>query len=118
MADGYISIETKLSTDKFDKQMAKLDEKVAKKEKEKIEIDAEIKGIKESEAEYEMLIKKQDEYGDKLIEAKAKVEQLTKARKALLEGGGLKASDVPTYDALRNSTYRSKSKSATSKSRI
>lgn len=97
MADGSITIEAKVSTDKFDKQIQKLDEKIQKKEKEKIKLEADIKNIKESEAEYDELIKKSGEYGDKLIQAKQKVEELTNAQKSLLTDVKLKASDLPQY---------------------
>lgn len=98
MADGSIMIETKLSTNKFDKQIQKLDEKIQKKDKEKIKLEADIKNIKESEAEYDELIKKSDEYGDKLIQAKQKVEELTNARKGLFVNGKIKASEIPQYE--------------------
>lgn len=98
MADGSIMIEVKASTDKFDKQIQKLDEKIQKKEKEKIKLEADIKNIKESEAEYDELIKKSDEYGDKLIQAKQKVEELTNARKGLFVNGKIKASEIPQYE--------------------
>lgn len=97
MADGSIMIEAKVSTDKFDKQIQKLDEKIQKKEKEKIKLEADIKNIKESEAGYDELIKKSGEYGDKLIQAKQKVEELTNAQKSLFTDGKLKASDLPQY---------------------
>lgn len=97
MADGSIMIEAKLSTDKFDKQIQKLDEKIQKKEKEKMKLEADIKSIKESEAGYDELIKKSDEYGDKLIQAKQKVEELTNAQKSMFTDGKLKASDLPQY---------------------
>lgn len=97
MADGSIMIEAKVSTDKFDKQIQKLDEKIQKKEKEKIKLEADIKNIKESEAGYDELIKKSDEYGDKLIQAKQKVEELTNAQKSLFTDGKLKSSDLPQY---------------------
>ena len=97
MADGSIMIETKLSTDKFDKQIQKLDEKIQKKEKEKLKLETDIKNIKESEAEYDELIKKNDEYADKLIQAKQKVEELINARKEL-KSGGLEHKDVPQYE--------------------
>ena len=38
MAYGWITIGTKLATDKFDKQITKLDEEISKKEKQKIKI--------------------------------------------------------------------------------
>lgn len=98
MADSSIMIETKLSTDKFDKQIQKLDEKIQKKEKEKIKLETDIKNIKESEAGYDELIKKRDEYGDKLIQAKQKVEELTNARKGLFVNGKIKASEIPQYE--------------------
>ena len=98
MADGSIMIEAKVSTDKFDKQIQKLDEKIQKKEKEKIKLEADIKNIKESEAGYDELIKKSDEYGDKLIQAKQKVEELTNARKGLFVNGKIKASEIPKYE--------------------
>lgn len=98
MADSSIMIETKLSTDKFDKQIQKLDEKIQKKEKEKIKLETDIKNIKESEAGYDELIKKSDEYGDKLIQAKQKVEELTNARKGLFVNGKIKASEFPQYE--------------------
>lgn len=97
MADGSIMIETKLSTDKFDKQIQKLDEKIQKKEKEKLKLETDIKNIKESEAGYDELIKKSGEYGDKLIQAKQKVEELTNAQKGLFVDGKLKSSDLPQY---------------------
>lgn len=97
MADGSIMIEAKVSTDKFDKQIQKLDEKIQKKEKEKIKLEADIKNIKESKAGYDELIKKSGEYGDKLIQAKQKVEELTNAQKSLFTDGKLKASDLPQY---------------------
>ena len=37
MADGYITIETKLVTDKFDKQIVKLEENI-KREEEKAQL--------------------------------------------------------------------------------
>ena len=49
MSDGSIMIEAKVSTDKFDKQIQKLDEKIQKKEKEKIKLEADIKNKKERE---------------------------------------------------------------------
>lgn len=44
MADGSIMIEAKLSTNKFDKQIQKLDEKIKKEEenKAKIKVEAEL----------------------------------------------------------------------------
>lgn len=98
MADGSIMIEAKVLTDKFDKQIQKLDEKIQKKEKEKIKLEADIKNIKESEAGYDELIKKSGEYGDKLIQAKQKVEELTNARKGLFVNGKIKASEIPQYE--------------------
>lgn len=98
MADGSIMIEAKVSTDKFDKQIQKLDEKIQKKEKEKIKLEADIKNIKESEAGYDELIKKSDKYGDKLIQAKQKVEELINARKGLFVNGKIKASEIPQYE--------------------
>lgn len=100
MADGWITIETKLSTSKFDKQVAKLDEKIQKKEKEKIKLETDIENIKESEAEYDELIKKSGEYGDKIIEAKNKVEQLKAARHDLFKEGTneIDAKDYPKYE--------------------
>lgn len=98
MADGSIMIEAKVLTDKFDKQIQKLDEKIQKKEKEKIKLEADIKNIKESEAGYNELIKKSDKYGDKLIQAKQKVEELTNARKGLFVNGEIKASKIPQYE--------------------
>lgn len=98
MADGSITIEVKALTDKFDKQIQKLDEKIQKKEKEKIKLEADIKNIKESEAGYDELIKKSDKYGDKLIQAKQKVEELTNARKGLFVNGKIKASEIPQYE--------------------
>ena len=71
--------------------------KYKKKEKEKLKLETDIKNIKESEAEYDELIKKNDEYADKLIQAKQKVEELTNARKEL-KSGGLEHKDVPQYE--------------------
>lgn len=101
MADGSIMIETKLSTDKFDKQIAKLDEKVAKKEKEKIEIEAEIKGIQESEVQYELLQKKYNDYNKKLENSKHRLELLKKVQESFKTGAGVTDSMMPDYEASR-----------------
>ena len=94
--DDYIQLPVDLKMDKFDKQIQKLNEKIQKKEKEKIKLETDIKNIKESEAGYDELIKKSHEYGDKLIQAKQKVEELTNARKELTNGG-LEHKDLPQY---------------------
>lgn len=73
MADGSIMIETKLSTDKFDKQIANLEEKIAKKEKQKMKIDTDIENIKKSETEFDALSDKWDDYKTKIKEANQEI---------------------------------------------
>ena len=53
MADGYITIGTELSTDKFDKQIANLEKKMQKEEQKKIEKEVQIKNVEKDIASYE-----------------------------------------------------------------
>lgn len=62
MADSSIMIEAKVSTDKFDKQMQKLDEEISKKEKQKIKISTEIADIEKQQAEYKKLTAEAEKY--------------------------------------------------------
>ena len=62
MADGSMTIETKLLTDKFDKQIAKLEEKINKKEKQKVKISTEIADIEKQQAEYKKLTSEAEKY--------------------------------------------------------
>lgn len=62
MADSNITIETKLSTDKFDKQIANLEEKINKKEKQKVKISTEIADIEKQQAEYKKLTAEAKKY--------------------------------------------------------
>ena len=61
MADGYITIGTELSTDKFDKQIMGLEKKMQKEENKKIVIQAEITA---QEQEFQRAIQKTDELAD------------------------------------------------------
>lgn len=62
MADGSIMIEIKLLTDKFDKQIANLEEKINKKEKQKVKISTEIADIEKQQAEYKKLTAEAEKY--------------------------------------------------------
>lgn len=87
MADGWITIETKLATDKFDKQIAKLDEKIRKKEKQKMQLETDIKNIKESEKEYDKLAGEYEITSEKLKNLNNELKQLEAQRKKSTPGG-------------------------------
>lgn len=101
MADGWITVGTKLSTDKFDKQIADLEKKI-KKEEEKAQIKLEAKleaenelqkhkeSIREVEQEYEKT-SKQIEYIQGLLAKKTSGTYLTPKEVA----------DVSSYDQVK-----------------
>lgn len=61
MADGWITIGTKLDTDKFDRQVSDLEKKMKKEEDKKLIIETKLSG---QEEELDMAIKKTDELAD------------------------------------------------------
>lgn len=69
--DGWITIGTELSTDKFDKQIAGLEKKMKAEEEKKIDIEADINFY---QGEFELAIKKTDE----LANAYERLEKLQK----------------------------------------
>ena len=69
--DGSVIIGCELATDKFDRQIAQLENKIEKDEKKKIKIQLEIDGIREQANEFNELIAKRDEYAKKIEELKS-----------------------------------------------
>lgn len=62
MVEGSITIETLLSTDKFDRQIAQLEKKIDKEENKKIKIEAELTDIRDQIAEWNELVAEVDKY--------------------------------------------------------
>jgi hypothetical protein len=78
MADGWITIGTKLETDKFERQLNKLDDEIKKQDEKKIEIEAEITTKEEDIGKYEKAkseIRKYQEELKKLKSAKKEIEK-------------------------------------------
>lgn len=71
--DGTITIGTQLATDKFDKQIATLNEKIAKTERKKAKIDIDIENIKKSETEFDALSDKWEDYKTKIKEVNQEI---------------------------------------------
>lgn len=76
--DGEITIGTKLSTDKFDRQITDLEKKMQKEENKKIKIKAEVAGIKEQVNEFNELIAKRDEYAKRLSKLQSMQNEFSK----------------------------------------
>lgn len=79
MADGSITIECLAKTDKFDKQMMQIQKKIDDKEKEKVDIEADIKNYEKILYEYDQLGDKAAEYEQQLEDLKRKAEELSQA---------------------------------------
>jgi len=67
MADGSVTIECIAKTDKFDKEMAKIEKQIDKKEKENVKINITIANYEEQIRQFEELGEKAEEYRQKLI---------------------------------------------------
>lgn len=92
MADGQITIECLAETDKFDKEMLKIQKQIDEKDKEKISIQTEIEGYEKQIADWEKL-------GDKAAEYEIELDRLREKEKMLSEathqaGGGLVFGDL------------------------
>lgn len=79
MADGSVTIECLAKTDKFDKQMAKIQKQIDDKEKKKVAIQTEIDNYEETLAEYDRLGDKAAEYERTLEHLKQKEKELAMA---------------------------------------
>lgn len=66
MADGNITIDTILSTDKFDRQISSLEKKMKKEEEKKIRKEVEIQGLEKQIADYDRAKQKVKEYEQEL----------------------------------------------------
>lgn len=77
MADGYITIGTELSTDKFDRQINDLEKKMSREEDKKIIIETKLQGQKE---ELEQARQKTDELADAYQRLKAVQESVAQGR--------------------------------------
>lgn len=82
MAEGEVRIDAVLVTNKFDRQIVALEKKIEKTEKDQVEIDAEIKGVKETVNNYKQL-------QDELIKTEFKLKRLKELKD---DPGGLTAS--------------------------
>ena len=60
--DGWITIGTELSTDKFDRQIAGLEKKMQKEEEKKVKIKTEVSNIRQQVNDFNDLITKAEEY--------------------------------------------------------
>ena len=74
--DGWITIGTKLQTDKFDKQILELEKKMKKEENKSIEKKADIINLQKEIDEYNEAKKKVDEYIKKLEELQAEKDRI------------------------------------------
>lgn len=87
MVEGSITIEALLGTNKFDKQIRQLEKHIEKKESQSIEIDAEIKNIREQVDDFNELIKQADLYKKVVEQINERNTQINKER--LSKGLGL-----------------------------
>lgn len=78
MADGSVTIDTILSTDKFDRQIASLEKKMKKEEEKKIKKEVEIQGIEQEILNYEEAKQKAIDYGRQLEKLNAKRSEIFK----------------------------------------
>ena len=98
MADGSIMIETKLSTDKFDKQIANLEEKIAKKEKQKMKIDTDIENIKKAETEFDALSYKWEDYKTKIKEVNQEIKLYSMLQNKYVDPKSKQITNIPKYE--------------------
>ena len=92
--DGFITIGTKLDTDKFDRQISALEKKIKQEEENKIKIDAEITNL---EAE----IQKYDEARAKVMEYKNELKRLKQEKADMLKADPSLAVGVDTPEYAR-----------------
>ena len=92
--DGFITIGTKLETDKFDKQVAALEKKIKEEEEKKIKIDAEVTNLEEE-------IRKYDEARAKVIEYKQELKRLNEEKAQMLKADPSMAVAVDTPEYAR-----------------
>ena len=84
--DGEITIGTTLSTDKFDRQIKKLEEKMADEEKKKIKIDADVSDMQQKIADFEKAEQSAKEYGEAIKQLQAERKKLYAERPELIVG--------------------------------
>ena len=92
--DGFITIGTKLETDKFDKQVAALEKKIKEEEEKKIKIDAEVTNLEEE-------IRNYDEARTKVMEYKQELKRLNEEKAQMLKADPSMAVAVDTPEYAR-----------------
>lgn len=105
--NGEITIGTSLSTDKFDRQIKKLEEKMADEEKKKIEIDVEISDTKQKIADFEKAEQEAKEYGNAIKELQAERKKLYAERPELIVG---QSQEIDTINAKIDATIDKRKK--------
>ena len=84
--DGEITIGTSLSTDKFDRQIKKLEEKMADEEKKKIKIDADVSDMQQKIADFEKAEQEAKQYGETIKQLQAERKKLYAEQPELIVG--------------------------------
>ena len=94
--DGEITIGTRLSTDKFDRQIKKLEEKMADEEKKKIKIDADVSDMQQKIADFEKAEQEAKQYGETIKQLQAERKKLYAEQPELIVG---QSSQIDTINA-------------------
>lgn len=84
--DGEITIGTSLNTDKFDRQIKKLEEKMSDEEKKKIKIDADVSDMQQKIADFEKAEQEAKQYGETIKQLQAERKKLYAEQPELIVG--------------------------------
>lgn len=105
--DGWITIGTELSTDKFDRQIKKLEDKMANEEKKKISIDTEISQAKQTIQDFEKAEEAAKRYGDVIKQLQEERKKLYAGRPELVVG---QSQEIDSINAKIDATIEKRKK--------
>lgn len=94
----YIEIPIDINADKFDRQIANLEEKIAKKENQQMRINIDIENIQKAETKYDELVKKSDEYKEQIIKINQEIKLYTLLQNQFVNPKTKRISDFPKYE--------------------